>query len=83
MEETKCPICQYILGYCQCNFGGSAHPDRSKRREVVLDHLYLLTDEQIKHIIELQKRWQTSYGDSERSSILNELKGEGNEIHRV
>ena len=76
MEETKCPICKYKLGYCQCMFGGSAHPDRTKRREVVLDHLYLLTDEQIKHIIKLQKQWQTSYGDNERSRILEELKGE-------
>lgn len=76
MEKTKCPICKYELGYCQCMFGVSAHPNREKRREVVLDHLYLLTDEQIKHIIKLQKQWQTSYGDNERSRILEELKGE-------
>jgi len=42
----------------------------------VKDHLYLLTDEQIKHVIELESRWQTSYGDEEKNSILKELKEE-------
>lgn len=69
----RCPICGYGPGHCQCLFGGSAHPDRSKRREVVLDHLYLLSDEQIKHVIELERHWQTSYGDEERSNILESL----------
>lgn len=78
-EAIKCPICKYELGYCQCLFGGSAHPDRSKRRMVVLDHLYLLTDEQIAHIIKLQKHWQTSYGDGEKNKIVDELKGSNDE----
>lgn len=72
----RCPICNYRIPDCQCTFGGSAHPDRSKRKEVVKDHLYLLTDEQIKHVIELESRWQTSYGDEEKNSILKELKEE-------
>ena len=79
--KVKCPICKYDVSMCQCMFGGSAHPDRSKRREVVLDHLYLLSQEQINHIIGLQKRWQTSYGDEEKNNILKELesteRGEG------
>lgn len=78
-EAIKCPICKYELGYCQCLFGGSAHPDRSKRRTVVLDHLYLLTEEQIAHIIKLQKHWQTSYGDDEKNKIVDELKGANDE----
>lgn len=69
-----CPICNYEFEYCQCRFGGSAHPDRSKRRQVVLDHLYLLSDEQIKHIIKLESQLQVSYGDDERTKILKELE---------
>lgn len=72
-DKTKCPICGYDLDDCQCYFGGSAHPDRSKRREVVQDHLYLLSDKQLAHLIKLQAFWQTSYGDEEKSKILNAL----------
>ena len=73
-KKEKCPICDYYLNYCQCRFGGSAHPDRSKRREVVLDHLHLLSKRQIKHIINLQRYWQVSYGDEERTKILANLQ---------
>lgn len=76
MGNIKCPICKYSLQYCQCKFGGKCHPDRSKRREVVLDHLYLLNEEQIRRIIELEKYWQVSYWDEERTAILKELEDE-------
>ena len=69
----KCPICNYEIIYCQCLFGGSAHPNRCKRIEVVLDHLYLFSDEQIKHLMNLEKHWQILYGDNERSRILSTL----------
>lgn len=71
-----CPICSYTFDHCQCRFGGSAHPDRSKRRRVVLDHLYLLSPEQLAHVIKLQEYWQTDYGDEECADILKQLKGE-------
>ena len=74
LDKVLCPICGYQLGQCQCPFGGSAHPDRSKKREVVLDHLYLLSTEQLAHVISLEKRWQTSYGDKERSEYLRQLR---------
>ena len=74
----KCPICKYDISMCQCMFGGSAHPDRSKRKEVVKDHLYLFSARQIQHITSLEKRWQTSYGDEEKNRILEELKGGAN-----
>lgn len=74
----KCPICNYDIEHCQCRFGGSAHPDRSKRRQVVLDHLYLFSAEQIEHILELEKYWHTSYGDEERSQIREDLFKEYN-----
>lgn len=72
--NEKCPICRYDISMCQCFFGGSAHPDRSKRKDVVKDHLYLLTDRQVEHIISLERRWQTSYGDEEKNKIVEELK---------
>lgn len=73
---VKCPICKYEIKHCQCAFAGSAHPDRSKRITVVLDHLYLFSDEQIQHILELEKRWQISYGDDDREAIREELLSE-------
>lgn len=75
-KEVLCPICGYQLGQCQCRFGGSAHPDRIKKREVVLDHLYLLSSEQLQHVILLEKQWQTSYGDKERSEYLHYLESQ-------
>lgn len=72
----KCPICSYPLDHCQCLFGGNAHPDRNKDREVVLDHLYLLSEEQLRHVIKLEEQWCMSYTDTERSAILDRLKCE-------
>lgn len=40
----KCPICNNPINMCQCKFGGSAHPDRGNRIEVVVDHLFLTGD---------------------------------------
>lgn len=70
----KCPICEYQIDQCQCRFYGNAHPDRSKRREVVLDHLYLLSESQLMHVIELERWWNTSYTDQERTAILDEME---------
>lgn len=74
LENEKCPICGYDILHCQCMFGGSAHPNRGKQREVVLHHLHLLSSLQIAHIIELEKYWQISYGDEERTTILEKLQ---------
>lgn len=73
MKNVKCPICGYDIENCQCYFAGDAHPDRYIREEVVKDHLYLLDQDQLTHLIELQRSWQTSYSDDYRSSILDEL----------
>lgn len=72
--EEKCPICDYEIEHCQCYFGGSAHPNRDKRTEVVKDHLYLLSPKQIEHVIELEKFWRTSYLDEEKEQIRKELE---------
>ena len=77
----KCPICRYEIDECQCYFGGSGHPDRSKRIRVVIDHLYLFSHVQIQHVLSLQRRWNISYSDDEKNDILKEfemLKGELN-----
>lgn len=73
---NKCPICDYEIVHCQCRFGGSAHPNRSKRIEVVFDHLYLFSEEQINHLIDLERHWQTSYSDNERTQIRSMLMAE-------
>ena len=72
--EEKCPICNYDIEHCQCYFGGSAHPDRDKRIQVVKDHLYLLSPKQIEHVIELEEFWRTSYLDEEKEQIRKELE---------
>lgn len=69
----KCPICGYEIKDCQCVYGGSAHPDRSKRKIVVFDHLYIFNKEQIEHLINLQKAWQISYGDEELKQEYEKL----------
>lgn len=71
-----CPICGYKLSDCQCLVGGNAHPDRWKKIKVVKDHLYMLNSVQIKHVIWLESKWETSYDDPEMNDILKELKGD-------
>lgn len=78
--KEKCPICDYDIEHCQCYFGGSAHPDRSKREAVVRDHLYLFSDKQVKHIIELERYWRISYLDEEKEKIREELEREYNPV---
>ena len=73
MKDEKCPICNYPFMECQCPFGGSAHPDRSKRARVVADHIYLLSDAQIDHLKKVQKLWSISYTDEEKNQILQDL----------
>lgn len=77
MSKDLCPICGYELNFCQCLFEGSAHPDRYKERDVVEDHLYLLSDKQLLHLEKLQRYWQTSYGDEERTEMLECLEKNG------
>lgn len=72
-QEDQCPICGYLISQCQCRFGGSCHPDRVKQRQVVLDHLYVLSKKQLEHVIQLEKDWQTSYGDEERETMRKRL----------
>ena len=75
-NEEKCPICEYDISYCQCRFGGSAHPDRSLRARVVADHIYLFSDKQIEHLKNIQNHWHTCYDDEEMNKILKGLEKE-------
>lgn len=72
----KCPICDYEVNMCQCLFAGDCHPDRTKNREVVLDNLHLLTDEQIRHVQYLERYWNISYIDEEKEAIKRKLENE-------
>ena len=76
MSKKNCPICDYPFDMCQCRFCGSVHPDRSKRARVVADHIYLLSDEQIEHLKQVQKWWDIVYVDKEMNQILAELERE-------
>jgi len=79
MKKKNCPICDYPFDMCQCRFSGNAHPDRSKRARVVADHIYLLSDGQIEHLKQVQKRWHIVYDDEEMNRILAELeRGDNN-----
>ena len=69
----KCPICEYPLDQCQCLYSGDTHPDRSKRQRVVLDHLYILSEPQLRHVIELQRWWNVSYADPELTEICDKM----------
>ncbi|MBR5014308.1 MAG: hypothetical protein IKY16_06850 [Bacteroidales bacterium] len=74
---TRCPICGYTLSLCLCRFSESAREAREKNRQVVLDHLYLLSAEQLAHIIGLQQKLQTSYEDNDRDELLRNLQRTG------
>lgn len=69
----KCPICKYQLDQCQCLYAGNAHPDRSKRIQVILDHLFILSESQLRHVIELERWWNISYTDPELTEICNQM----------
>ena len=69
-----CPVCQWAFVSCQCRFSGSAHPNRDLERKVVLDHLYLLSKKQLKHLIQLQKEECVSSSDDKYNKIFEKLK---------
>lgn len=73
-EIVFCPICEYPTEQCQCMFDGDAHPDRSKKNEVVRQHLYFFTPEEQRHVIELEKRMEISYADVKKDNAMLKLK---------
>lgn len=81
VHHECCPICEYELQYCQCIFGGNAHPDRSRRIKIVKDHLEMLSPKQVGHLIALEDWWQTGYADpddaKEFEKFIEFLREEG------
>lgn len=69
MPKYICPICHKSFDDCRCRCdlpeGGTL-----AYVEVILDHLYLCSDEQLQHIIELEKEWNLFYND-DRQMILD------------
>ena len=74
VHNEKCPICEYDIQNCQCVFGGLGHPDRSRRAEIVKDHLYMLSPKQIGHLVAVEDWWQTSYGDPDDAAEYERFK---------
>ncbi len=74
--KNYCPICNYCFEMCQCKYGGKTHPDNSKKARVVADHIYLLSDEQIEHLKQVQKCWNISYDDEEMNQFFAKLENE-------
>ena len=79
----KCPICENALNECNCRVCDTSKNDMYKKRQVVLDHLYLFSPEQIQHIIDLERDLKIAYGDSDRSKILIELEKERQIIGKI
>ena len=69
MPKYICPICHKSFDDCRCRYdlpeGGTL-----AYVEVILDHLYLCSDEQLQHIIKLEKEWNLFYND-DRQMILD------------
>lgn len=76
-EIVFCPICEYPVDQCQCMFAGDAHPNRSKKCEVVRQHLYFFTPKEQQHVINLEKRMNISYVDAEKDAAMMKLKLKG------
>ena len=72
--NEKCPICEYGIKDCQCLFGGSAHPNRDRRKKIVKDHLEMLSQKQLKHVVYLESMWRISYGNEEDKKEFERFK---------
>ena len=76
-EGTVCPICEETVKNCTCKSLGKAFKDRDEwvnKRIVVRDHLYLFSDDQIRHLAKLQKYWNSKYGDPMKAKILKNME---------
>lgn len=69
-----CPICGYEFAECQCDRPGAYHAKRANRYRVVLDHLYLLTPEQLKWVVKLESKWKMKYNDERLNTVLDEMR---------
>ena len=72
--KEKCPICEYSIQDCQCLFSGSSHPNRDRRKKIVKDHLEMLSQIQLNHVVYLESMWRISYGNEEDRNEFERFK---------
>lgn len=70
-SRHTCPICEDTIKDCKCLYSESM--EKSKRRQVIMDHLYLFDKRQIRHLIALEKYWNLNYTDAVKKGILKNL----------
>ena len=68
-----CPLCGKFDRYCKCKSDGLNVRQR-KALEVASEHLYLLTPEELQHLIDIQKRQRVSYSDPTKQRILQGME---------
>lgn len=79
--EERCPICNMPLRYCECANKSELSEDEEAAFQVALEHLYLLSEEQIRHLIEIERVWEIGYTDN-REMFVESLKKEAEERER-
>lgn len=72
-NDIKCPICGRLNMFCNCIENFKTDEIQNKRK-VILDHLYLLSENELKNVIKLDKKLNISYKEDYLSSIQHELK---------
>lgn len=73
--EERCPICDMPLRYCECANKSILSEEEQRCLQVALEHLYLLSTEQIRHLIEIERVWEIGYTDN-REKIVEQLRME-------
>lgn len=71
--EERCPICDMPLRYCECANKSVLSEDEEAAFQVALEHLYLLSEAQRKHLIEIERVWEIGYTDR-REDVVERLK---------
>lgn len=79
--EERCPICNMPLRYCECANKSILSEEEQRCLQVALEHLYLLSTEQMRHLIEIERVWEIGYTDN-REDIVERLKEQAEERER-
>ena len=75
-ETVYCPICKRKTAECTCYYVLKDKRYGSIRWSVVLDHLHLLSDAQIKHLQSIQSALAIKYNDEDYTEVLEQLEDE-------
>lgn len=68
---TACPICKKRVEFCRC-----VENVKENRYKVVIDHLYLLSLQELLHLCNLQKSWDIQYNNPKVQKIWEEYREE-------